>query len=134
MKSEKLTEAVASAADNIEEAIKALIEKDEKNTLWCVWRAAASSEYALFLFSIDSNASPENSQPWKLSPNPKNMEVGPVLAIAQELLKEAEGNIRTGNLQEAHKKTWMARGYLSEVQVTFEKRHKDDEKSPPSHL
>jgi len=134
MKTEKLIEAVASAVDNLEETIKALIERDERETLRHVWRAAANSEYALFLFSIDSNTSPENSHPWKFSPNPKNMEMGPALTLAQELLKEAEKNIGTGNFQEAHRRTWMARGYLLEVQGIFEKRHRGGEKSLPSPL
>ena len=132
MKGEKLIEAVASAVDNLEEAMKALIKGDERETLRRVWRAAADSEYALFLFSIDSNTSPEASHPWKFTLNPKNMETGPALTLAQELLKEAEGNIRTGNFQEAHRKTWMARVYLLEAQGIFEKRHGHGEKSLPS--
>lgn len=116
METEKLIGTVTSAVDNLEGAIKALIKRDERETRKRVWRAAADSEYALFLFSINSNTGPGDSYPWKLSLNPKNMETGPALISAQELLKEAEENIRTGNLQEAHRKTWMARGYLLEVQ------------------
>jgi len=129
METEKLIEAVASAVDNLEGAIKALIKGDEKEILRRVWRAAADSEYVLFLFSINSNTSPEGSHLSKFSLNPKNMETGPALTLAQELLEEAERNVRTGNLQEAHRKTWMARGYLLEVQGTFEKRGKSGEKS-----
>ncbi len=129
MKREKLIEAVASAVDNLEEAIKTLIKGDERETPRRVWRAAADSEYALFLFSINSNTSPEDPRPWKFSLNPKNMEMGPALTLAQELLKEAEGNIRTGDFLEAHRKTWMARRYLLEVQGTFEKRRRSGKKS-----
>jgi len=134
METEKLIEAVASAVDNLEEAIKALIERDERETLRRVWRAAADSEYALFLFSINSNTSPEDSHPRKFSLNPKNMETGPALTLAQELLKEVEGNIRAGDFLEAHRKTWMARSYLLEAQGTFEKRRKSGEKALPSSL
>jgi len=134
MKREKLIEAVTSAVDNLEDAIKTLIKGDGRETLRRVWRAAADSEYALFLFSINSNTSPEDSSPWKFSLNPKNMEMGPALTLAQELLKEAEGNIRTGDFREAHRKTWMARGYLLEVQGTLEKRRRYGEKSLPSPL
>jgi hypothetical protein len=134
MKEEKLIAAIGSAVDNLEEAMKVLIKGDERETLRRVWRAAADSEYALFLFSIDSNASPEASYPWKFTLNPKNMEMEPALTLAQELLKEAEGNIRTGNLQEAHRKTWMTRGYLLGVQGILEKRHRDSKKSHPNPL
>jgi len=134
METEKLIEAVASAVDNLEDAIKALIKGDERETLRRVWRAAADSEYALFLLSINSNTNPEKSHSWKFSPNLKNMEVGPALTLAQEFLKEAEGNIRADNFQEAHRKTWMARGYLLEVQGTLEKGRRGGEKSLPSPL
>ena len=129
-----MIEAVTSAVDNLEDAIKTLIKGDGRETLRRVWRAAADSEYALFLFSINSNTSPEDSSPWKFSLNPKSMEMGPALTLAQELLKEAEGNIRTGNFQEAHRKTWTARGYLLEVQGTLEKGRRGGEKSLPSPL
>jgi len=134
METEKLIEVLASAANNLEGAMKALIKGDERETLRQVWRAAADSEYALFLFSINSNTSPEDSHPWKISLNPKSMEMGPALTLAQELLKETEGNIKTGDFLEAHRKTWMARGYLLEVQGIFEKRRRDGEKSLPSPL
>ncbi len=130
METEKLIEAVASAVDNLEEAIKNLIKRDERETMRRVWRAAADSEYALFLLSINSNASPEDSHklPWKSSPKSKDMETGPALTLAQELLTEAEGNIRNGHLQEAHRKTWTARRYLLEVQGIFEKRRRSGKK------
>jgi len=134
MGTEKLNKAVASAVDNLEEAIKALIKGDERETLRRVWRAAADSEYALFLLSINSNTNPEKSHSWKFSQNPKNVETGPALTLAQELLEEAEGNIRTDNLQEAHRKTWMARGYILGVQEIFEKRRKSGETALPSSL
>jgi len=131
---EKLIKAVTSAVNNLEEAIKALIKRDEGETRRRVWRAAADSEYAFFLLSIDSNTSPEGSNPWKFSLNPKTLEMGPALTLAQELLKEAEGNIRIGNFQEAHRKTWTARGYLLEVQGTLEKGRRGGEKTLPSPL
>ena len=132
MEQEKLIKAIASAISNLENSIEALVKRDEKGVLSYVWRAAADSEYTLFLFSLMHREELEGSS-WKSSFHPKKGEVGPALACAQDLLKEAKESIEANDSHEAHKKTWMARGYLLKVQDIFEKRRGSGEKSilPP---
>ena len=101
--------------------MKAVSKMDDASGL--VWRAAADLEYALFLFSIMHQDESESSS-WRLSPHLKKVEVESVLASTRDILKEAESKTNAGELREAHKKTWMARGYLLRLQEFFEKRRK----------
>ena len=94
--------------------MKALVEKDERGVTSSVWQAAAELEYALFLFSLIQQKEAERSS-WKLDLPSKQVEVGPTLVSAQDLLKEAKNGIDVGDFGKAHKKTWMARGQLLEV-------------------
>jgi len=123
MKHEKMMSAIESAIKNLENSMKALVNRDEKETLNHVWHAAADSEYALFLFSIMHQEESEGSS-WKSSFHVKQVEIGPALALAQELLEEAIKNIEANELNEAYKKTWMAQRYLLEAQQIFEKRQR----------
>jgi len=66
-------------------------------------------------------------QGWKQ--RSKEVEIGPLLVSAQELLGEAEGGLGLSELHEVYKKTWMARGYLLKVQEILEKKRKKSEKS-----
>jgi hypothetical protein len=114
MRKEKITGAITSAINRLEDSMKALVEKDERGVVDSVWGAAAELEYALFLFSLTQQEEAERSS-WKPDSPSKQVEVGPTLVSAQDLLKEAKSCIDVGELGEAHKKTWMARGLLLEV-------------------
>ena len=116
MSLEKITEAIKSAMKN-------LSKDNEEDVSGFVWQAAADLEYALFLFSVMHQDESESSS-WKLSLRSKDVEIDSVLASTRDMLKEAEGKIETGKVREAHKKTWMARGYLLRLQEFFEKRRK----------
>lgn len=132
MKRENMLENITSAINHLEESMKALVEKKEKEVIRSVWRAAADLEYALFLFSLmhqDENPSAS----WKLDPSAKKVEVGSTLVLAQDLLKEAKDSFEAENFHEAHKKTWMARGHLLRIHEFFEKKRRKDRKtSSPS--
>jgi len=114
MINEKIIEAITSAINRLEDSMKALMEKDEQGVVGSVWEAAAELEYALFLFSLTQQEEAERSS-WKLNLPSKQVEVGPTLVSAQDLLIEAKSCIDIGELGIAHKKTWMARGCLLEV-------------------
>ncbi|MFQ6080862.1 MAG: hypothetical protein ACE5OW_04245 [Candidatus Bathyarchaeia archaeon] len=114
MRKKKITGAITAAIDRLEDSMKALVEKDERGMVNSVWGAAAELEYALFLFSLTQQEEAERSS-WKLDSPSKQVEVGPALVSAQDLLKEAKSCIDAGDLGKAHKKTWMARGHLLEV-------------------
>jgi len=123
---QEIAEAVKSAIDHLEGSMKALVDRDENRVAGSVWRAAADLEYVNFLFSIMQDESDRRS--WKLDLRSKEVEIGPLLVSAQELLREAEGGLGLGELREVYKKTWMARGYLLKVQEVLEKRRKKTEK------
>lgn len=123
MSLEKTTEAIKSAMKYLEGTMKNLSKDNEDDVSGFVWQAAADLEYALFLFSVTHQDDPESSS-WKLSLRSKDVEIDSVLASTRDMLKEAEGKIETGKVREAHKKTWMARGYLLKLQEFFEKRRK----------
>jgi len=124
---QKIIEAIKSAINHLESSMKALVNRDENGVADSVWRAAANLEYANFLFSI-IHGEPE-SRSWKLELRSKQVEIGPLLMSAQDLLREAQSGLDTSELHEAYKKTWMARGYLLKVQGILEKRQKKGEKS-----
>lgn len=122
MRLEKLTRAITSAMGCLEDSMKAVSQgNDDVNSL--IWRAAADLEYALFLFSIMHQDESESSS-WKQGLHSKEVEIESVLKSAMDMLQKAESSIKTGELRDAHKKTWMARGYLLRLQEFFEKRRK----------
>jgi hypothetical protein len=131
MKQENILEAITSAIAHLENSMEGLIKKDEKKVTNFVWRAASDLEYALFLFSLIHQDETESSS-WKLDPSPEQTEIEPLLTSAQNLLKEAKENFKANDLHEAHKKTWMARGYLLKVHDFFEKKRRKGEKTVSS--
>jgi len=132
MKREKIVRSIASAVEHLEKSMEALVKKDSGGMESSVWRAAADVEYALFLFSLTQGEEPESSS-WRPDLPPRQAETGPVLMLAQDLLKEAKGNIDAGDLREARKKTWAARGHLLKARELIEKRRRSGEKTtlPP---
>jgi hypothetical protein len=123
MQQEKLTSAIASAMGYLKDSIKLMSQENDEDVSDLVWRAAADLEYALFLFSI-MNQNESQSSSWKLGLRSKEVEVASVLTSTRDLLEETEGKIKAGELREAHKKIWMARGYLLKLQKFFEKKRK----------
>jgi hypothetical protein len=127
MKPENIFKAITSAIAHLEDSMEALVKKDEKKVAHFAWRAASDLEYAVFLFSILHQDETESSS-WKLNPKSKQVEIGPLLISAQDLLKEAKNSFEADELHEAHKKTWMARGQLLRVHDLLEKKLRKDEK------
>lgn len=121
----RIIEAITSAINNLETSIKAVVNRNENEVEGSVWQAAADLEYATFLFSI---AREHKSSSWKLKLRSKQVEIGPLLVSAQDLLKDAKSCFDS-ELCEAHKKTGMARGYLLKAQEILEKRRKKGRKS-----
>jgi len=128
MRREKLVESIASAAEHLEKSMEALVKKDEGSMESSVWRAAADVEYALFLLSLTQGEETESSS-WRRDLPSRQAEIGPVLILVQDLLKEAKGNIDAGDLREARKKTWAARVHLLKARELMEKRRRSGEKA-----
>ncbi len=127
MKQENIFKAMTSAIAYLEDSMEVLVKKDEKKVAHFAWRAASDLEYALFLFSLMHQDETESSS-WKLNPKSKQVEIGPLLISAQDLLNEAKNSFEADELHEAHKKTWMARGQLLRVHDFLEKKLRKDEK------
>lgn len=127
MKHENILEAIKSAMAQLENSVEALVKKDETKVVYFTWRAASDLEYALFLFSLMHQDETDSSS-WKLNPQSKQVEIGPLLASAQDLLKEAKNSFETNDIYEAYKKTWMARGHLLRLHDFLEKKRRKGEK------
>ena len=117
----KITKAVLSAIEHLENSMKSIVEDDENLLEKRVWKASAEVEYALFLFSILRQD--EQSPSWRVDLKSKKLEVAAVITSAQELLQKAKTSFENGNVLEAHKKMWMARGHLLKVQNFLERKH-----------
>jgi hypothetical protein len=118
-----IIEALTSAISHLENSMKALANRDENRVMASVWKAAADLEYTNFLFSITRDK-PKSSS-WKLDLRSKQVEIGPLLVSAQDLIKEAKNDLDADGLLEAYKKTWMARGYLLKVSGILQKAQKN---------
>lgn len=127
MKRESILKAITSAIAYLENSIAALAKKEETKVVHFAWRAASDLEYALFLFSIMHQEETKSSS-WKLKPKSKEVEIGPSLVFAKDLLEEARDSFKADKLREAHKKTWMARGNLLKLHDFFEKKRRKGEK------
>jgi hypothetical protein len=120
-----ISETLTSAISHLENSMKALVNKDENRVMASVWKAAADLEYTNFLFSITRDK-PKSSS-WKLDLRSKQVEIGPLLVSAQDLIKEAKSDLDANELPKAYKKTWMARGYLLKVSDILQKAQKKSE-------
>ena len=128
MKQENILKTITSAIAHLENSMEALAKKAEKKVVHFTWRAASDLEYALFLFSLMHQDETESSS-WKLNPHTKQVEIGPLLISAQDLLKEAKNSFEADELHQAHKKTWMARGHLLRLHDFLEKKQRKGEKA-----
>jgi hypothetical protein len=120
MQKEKLSKTVTSALAYIEDVVDIQAKGKEEKVMQLTWRAASDLEYGLFLFSL-RHPEKNRSSPWKLPPT-KQPKIESLLASTQELLEEATKSLEAGDLKEAHKKTWIARGQLLRIQDIFEKK------------
>lgn len=120
MHTEKIGEAISSAINHLEKSIKALTNQDENAVRDPVWRAAAETEYALFLFSLVHQGESSSSSMKPL----KQTEIGPAIDSAKGLLIEAKESMKAEKIEEAHEKTWNSRGYILKVWDQLEKKRK----------
>lgn len=119
----KITKAILAAMEHLENSRKSITENNESMLANQVWKTSAEVEYALFLFSI-LQQNQHQSHSWKVDLKSKQLEVAPVIASTQELLKKAKTSFENGDFLEAHKTIWIARDYLLKVQNVLEKKRK----------
>jgi hypothetical protein len=118
----KVISAITSSISHLENSEEALAKKNEAKLKKDVWHAAAELEYALFLLSLMNEE--ESRHRWKVNPGSKQIEIESLLDSTRKLLKTARDDIAAKNRLDAHKKTWIARGYLLKVHDAFEKKRK----------
>ncbi len=118
---QKLFDSIVSAISNLEAARRVLMKRDEAKLHSYIWRAAADSEYALFLISIIHQDEPSS---WKLGINLGKEEAEHGIMLALDLIKEVRKSIEVDNNNETYKKLWIARGHLLNVQEIFERRER----------
>ena len=126
MKQEKIAESMLSAANRLEDSLEALAKNDEENLEGLVWEASADLEYALFLFSLVHQDEWESSS-WKAVSHSKQVEASSTLSSVQNLLRKAKSKMESGELLDAHKMVWKARGYLLRIHEAFEKKRRNQQ-------
>ncbi len=116
MHTHKISKAVTSALAYLEDAINLHVELSE--VIMLVWNAASDLEYALFLFSLIDPETRNSS--WRLQQS-KQAEIESLLASTRKLLQDASEGLRADNLEEAHRKIWLARGQLLKIHDSYDK-------------
>ena len=113
MAGEELRELLGKAVRGLDEAIRALVSKDERTLSAKVWKVASDVEYATFLMSLVRRELEDDwKRQWKLS---RDVDVGATLVAAQDLLREAVKDLDL-RVEEAYRKAWLARGHILNVQ------------------
>jgi len=121
-----LNKALELAVACLENAVKAVIEKNEAKIKDLVWKASSELEYALFLLSLKID---EDERLRKvrtkinIDPNFKTNELGPILVSVQELTIEAQ-KLLNKNVKEVYEKVRAARNFLLRLHEMFEKQRK----------
>jgi hypothetical protein len=118
MQKEKIIKTLNSALGRLDDAIVLHVKGNEEKVIQLTWKVSSDLEYALFLFSFEY--SQENRKPSKLSS--KQPEIEQILLSTRDTLKEASKNLGADDLNEAHKKTWMAKDQLLTIHDFFEKK------------
>ena len=118
---QKITKAILSAKRYLENSQKSIAENNQAALANHVWKASAELEYALFLFTV-LRQTEDQPYSWKVNLKSRELEFAPVITSTQELVANAQTHFEDGDLQEAHKNVWLARGYLLEVQNFLEKK------------
>ena len=113
MTSKKILKALQVSISYLDTSLNAL-GKNQKLVRKYSWLAASELEYALFLFSITCTAETDRSA-WKPESSMKTFDERLYLVSTLNLLKRAEVQFKTQQLDEAYKATWIARGYLYQV-------------------
>lgn len=116
MLGKKILKSINLAINLLEEAMDAHIEKQGERMEQKVWKAAAEVEYASFLLSLKRESKDDSwKDKWrKINP----VEIGQALLAAQDCLKEALNM----DLEQAYRKTWIARGYILVVQEKLNRK------------
>jgi hypothetical protein len=115
---ENLAALLTEAINRLEEAVKGLMDKDERTLYNNVWKAASDIEYSIFLIALSrENGNDEWKKQWKVS---RDGEIAATLLTAKDLLRKAVEALNSDE-EEAYRKAWFARGYVLDIQSRLDK-------------
>jgi len=120
----KILKALSAAAAFLDGSMLALDEKDDDSLADGVWHVAAELEYALFLFSIVVQDEIDKSK-WKLRPKLAKAEAGLMLVTVRGLLDKAEECMGEGQLLDAFRRTYIARGCVLKIQKDLDRKKRE---------
>jgi len=123
---DKIKQALTSAASYLESAESALSREDEGSFEEDIWHVGAELEYALFLFKIMIHPVREGPRRARARANLRKAEaeIGRTVSEANSLLKYAAGSVRRGELLEAFKNASSARDQVLIIQKYLEKKRR----------
>ena len=124
MQKEKIVKTLNSALTCLEDAIELQAKGNEEKVMQLTWKASSDLEYALFFLLEYPQENRKSSR--KLSS--KQPEIESILISTRDTLKEASKNIDADELNEAQKKTWIAKDQLLRIHDFFEKKRRRNRK------
>ena len=115
---EDLSTLLTKAINRLQEATKALADKDEKMLSYKVWKAASDVEYATFLMALSRQS--ENDA-WKERRRvSRPLDIAVALLNAQDLLRKAVKALNS-DIEEGYRDAWFARGHILDIQNGLDK-------------
>ena len=115
---EDLAALLTEAINRLEEAVKGLMDKDERTLYNNVWKAASDIEYVIFLIALSrENGNDEWKKQWKVS---RDGEIAATLLTAKDLLRKAVEALNSDE-EEAYREAWFARGHVLDIQSRLDK-------------
>jgi hypothetical protein len=120
---ERILCTITSAISHLQNSVKQLSSRSEKEAFSLIWQASSDVECCLFLFSL---LHPNQAETFSLKRKPvsKQTEIQEALTSAVNILEDAKRNVESSDSTEAYKKAWKARSHLFNVQKLFEKKRK----------
>ncbi|MCJ7722080.1 hypothetical protein MUO98_06725 [Candidatus Bathyarchaeota archaeon] len=125
MQKEKIVKTLNSALTCLEDAIELHAKGNEEKVMQLTWKASSDLEYALFLFLLEY---PQENRKSSRKLSSKQPEIESILISTRDTLKEASKNIDADELNEAQKKTWIAKDQLLRIHDFFEKKGRKNRK------
>jgi len=125
MQKEKIVKTLNSALTRLEDAIELQAKGNEEKVMQLTWKASSDLEYALFLFLLEY---PQENRKSSRKLSSKQPEIESILISTRDTLKEASKNIDADELNEAQKKTWIAKDQLLSIHDFFEKKRRKNKK------
>jgi len=125
MQKEKIVKTLNSALTRLEDAIELQAKGNEEKVMQQTWKASSDLEYALFLFLLEY---PQENRKSSRKLSSKQPEIESILISTRDSLKEASRNMDADELNEAQKKTWIAKDQLLRIHDFFEKKRRKNRK------